>query len=146
MRNLDEGAFKGEDNMADNSLQVQEKKEVERSGEHTRNKPVFVPAVDIFETESSLTLVADMPGVGLENVTIDLDKDLLTIRGTVPNHANGRTQLWSEYAVGDYYRQFNLSSAIDRAKIEATMKDGVLKVTLPKVEPAKPRRVEIKAS
>ncbi len=132
--------------MADNSLQVQEKKEVERSGEHTRNKPVFAPAVDIYEAEASLTLVADMPGVGLDDVTIDLDKDLLTIRGTVPNHATDRTSIWSEYAVGDYYRQFNLSSAIDRAKIEATMKDGVLTVTLPKVEAVKPRRIEIKAS
>ncbi|MHC1743570.1 MAG: Hsp20/alpha crystallin family protein [Syntrophobacteraceae bacterium] len=132
--------------MADNSLQVQEKKEVQSSGEPTRNKPVFVPAVDIFETEGSLTLVADMPGVALESVSIDLDKDQLTIRGTVDSYTNEHTPLLSEYAVGDYYRQFNVSNAIDRAKIEATMKDGVLKVTLPKAEAAKPRKIEIKAA
>lgn len=132
--------------MADNSLQVQEKKEVETTGEHTRNKPVFVPAVDIYETEADLTLVADMPGVGIDDVSIDLEKDQLTIRGTVAENATDRAMLLREYGVGDYYRQFNLSSAIDRAKIEATMKDGVLKVVLPKVEAVKPRKIEIKAA
>lgn len=132
--------------MSDNSLQVQEKREVENRGEHTRNKPVFVPAVDIYESEASLTLVADMPGVGLDDVSIDIDKDQLTIRGTVPNGAMDRSVLLREYSTGDYYRQFSLSSAIDRAKIEATMKDGVLKVVLPKVEAVKPRRIDIKAA
>lgn len=132
--------------MNDDSLQVQEKREVETRGEHTRNKPVFVPSVDIYESEASLTLVADMPGVGLDGVSIDIDKDQLTIRGTVPNGASDHPTLMREYSVGDYYRQFSLSSAIDRAKIEATMKDGVLRVELPKVEAVKPRKVEIKAA
>jgi HSP20 family protein len=132
--------------MADNSLQVQEKKEVETSGEHTRNKPVFVPAVDIYETPESLTLVADMPGVGGGDLSVDLDKDQLTIRGTVSENASERIVILREYAVGDYYRQFNLSSAIDRTRIEATIKDGVLKVVLPKAEAAKPRKIEIKAA
>jgi HSP20 family protein len=132
--------------MSDNGLQVQEKREVENRGEHTRNKPVFLPSVDIYESEASLTLVADMPGVGLDGVTLDIDKDQLTIRGTVPNGSTDHPALLREYSVGDYYRQFTLSSAIDRAKIEATMKDGVLKVVLPKVEAVKPRSIEIRAA
>lgn len=132
--------------MSDNSLQVQEKREVENRGEHTRNKPVFVPAVDIYESEAGLTLVADMPGVGIDGVSIDLDKDQLTIRGTVPNGVQGQPVLLREYSVGDYYRQFNLSNAIDRNRIEASMKDGVLTVVLPKVDAVKPRRIEIKAA
>jgi len=124
--------------MSDNSLQVQEKREVENRGEHTRNKPVFVPAVDIYESVDKLTLVADMPGVGPEGVSIDIEKDQLTLRGSVPNGSTDQHVILREYSVGDYYRQFSLSSAIDRSKIEATMKDGVLTVVLPKVEAVKP--------
>lgn len=131
--------------MSENSLQVQEKREVENRGEHTRNKPVFVPAVDIYESEASLTLVLDMPGVGIEGVSIDIENDQLSIRGTVPNGTSDGSMVLHEYSVGDYYRQFSLSNAIDRSKIEATMKDGVLRMVLPKADAVKPRKIEIKA-
>lgn len=132
--------------MADKDLQVQEKQEVQATAESTRNVPVYVPPVDIYESETELTLLADMPGVPLQNVDIDLNNDQLTIRGTTDMNEDGGRVLLREYAVGDYYRQFRLSNAIDREKIEASMKDGILKVVLHKAEAAKPRKIEVKAS
>jgi len=90
--------------------------------------------------------MADMPGVAFDNVDIDLDNDQLTIRGSVRVEDEKGTVLLKEYSVGDYYRQFTLSNVIDRNKIEASMKDGVLKVVLPKAEAAKPRKITVKST
>ncbi len=132
--------------MTDRDLQVEEKKEAQSTGESTRNVPIFIPAVDIYESESALTLVADMPGVPLDGIDIDLDSDQLTIRGTVPEEKEKGKLLFREYTTGDYHRQFTLSSDIDREKIQASMKDGVLKLVLPKAEAAKPRKITVKSS
>ncbi|MGA7875582.1 MAG: Hsp20/alpha crystallin family protein [Desulfoferrobacter sp.] len=132
--------------MADKDLQVQEKQELQTKSESTRNVPIFIPAVDIYESENELTLLADMPGVPIDNVDIDLNDDQLTIKGTAAAEEQGGTALLREYSVGDYYRQFTVSSAIDREKIKASMKDGVLKLVLPKAEAAKPRKIEVKTS
>jgi HSP20 family protein len=132
--------------MAEKDIQVREKKEVQTQAETTRNIPVYIPAVDIYETEEALTLVADMPGVSPDNVDIDIRDDQLTIRGTVSLEGEGETALLREYGVGDYYRQFTLGRIIDQSKIEAAMKDGVLTLTLPKVDKAKPRKVVVKTS
>ncbi|MEJ5366000.1 MAG: Hsp20/alpha crystallin family protein [Desulfosoma sp.] len=132
--------------MAEKDIQVREKKEVQTQSETTRNIPVYIPAVDIYETEEALTLVADMPGVSPDNVDIDIRDDQLTIRGTVTLEGEGETVLLREYGVGDYYRQFTLGRIIDQSKIEAAMKDGVLTLTLPKVDKAKPRKVVVKTS
>lgn len=132
--------------MNEKDLQVQEKQELQTKSESTRNVPIFVPAVDIFESANELTLLADMPGVPIENVDIDLDNDQLTIRGIADAVQEEGTVLLREYSVGDYYRQFTLSNVIDRERIQASMKDGVLKVVLPKAEAAKPRKIEVKLS
>jgi len=132
--------------MADKDLQVQEKQELQTKSESTRNVPIFVPAVDIYESQNELTLLADMPGVPIESVDIDLKDDQLTVRGQGATEEQGGTVLLREYAVGDYYRQFTLSNAIDREKIVASMKDGVLKLVLPKAEAAKPRKIAVKTS
>ena len=132
--------------MTEKDLQIPEKKEVQTTAESTRNVPVFIPAVDIFETEHELTLVADMPGVPIENIDIDLEGEQLTIKGNVEQTNGDGRVLFREYAVGDYYRQFSLSNDIDRAKIQASMKDGVLKLVFPKAEAAKPRKIEVKSS
>ena len=132
--------------MADKDLQIQEKQELQTGSESTRNVPIFVPPVDIYENENELTLLADMPGVPIENVSIDLNDDQLTLRGAVALDNGHGTALLREYAYGDYYRQFTLSNKIDRGKIEASMKDGVLKVVLPKSEVAKPRKISVKTS
>ncbi len=132
--------------MTGKDIEVREKQEVQTQAESTRNIPVFVPAVDIYESEEALTLVADMPGVAPENVDIDLRDDQLTIRGTVTLEGEGETVLLREYGVGDYYRQFTLGRIIDQSKIEAAMKDGVLTLTLPKVDKAKPRKITVKTA
>lgn len=132
--------------MADKDLQFPEKKEMQTTAESTRNVPIFIPAVDIYESEQALTLVADMPGVPIENVDIDLDGEQLTIRGGVLKPDETGRVLFREYTAGDYYRQFTLSNDIDREKIQASMKDGVLKLVLPKAEAAKPRKIAVKSS
>lgn len=132
--------------MADKDLQLQEKQELQSGAENTRNVPVFVPPVDILESQEGLILLADMPGVPMDRVEIDMNDDRLTIKGSVNIEDGKGSMLLREYAVGDYYRQFTLSNAIDRSRIEATMKDGVLKVILPKAEAAKPRKIAVAAS
>jgi len=133
--------------MDEKQLQVQEKQELQTKSESTRNVAYSTSRpVDIFESATELVLLADMPGVAIENVDIDLDNDQLTIRGSVPVEDDKGTVLLREYSVGDYYRQFTLSNIIDRNKIEASMKDGVLKVVLPKAEAAKPRKITVRAT
>jgi HSP20 family protein len=101
--------------------------------------------VDIFETPQTLMLVADMPGVAGDRVTIDLKENLLTIIGQVSPPPEQQILLAQEYAVGDYYREFQVGELIDQDKIEASVKNGVLTLTLPKAEKAKPRRIEVKS-
>jgi HSP20 family molecular chaperone IbpA len=130
-------------------IQVQEaeKQEVEQSGvERTRSRKAFVPRVDIYETSEAIVLVADMPGVDENSIDITLDKDVLTVNGYVePWQPEGYDLAYGEYNVGDYQRAFTLSDQIDRAGIEATVKDGVLYLHLPKAEPAKARKITVKA-
>jgi HSP20 family protein len=129
------------------ALQAKEKSEVSTVTEQTTPGLVFTPDVDIFETEKGLTLLADMPGVKAEDLNIDLKENILTLHGDVKKpEGQNEVELFTEYRTGKYYRQFNLSEIIDQSKIEATMTDGVLRLTLPKVEAAKPRKIAIKTS
>ena len=129
------------------ALQAKEKSEVSSMTEQTKPGLVFTPDVDIFETEKELTLLADMPGVKAGDLNIDLKENVLTLNGDVKKPEGGNeVELLREYGTGTYYRQFNLSEMIDQSKIEATMTEGVLRLTLPKVEAAKPRKIKIKAS
>lgn len=129
--------------MADKELQVQDKKEVEAKGELTSDAPVFTPAVDIFENHDSLVMIADMPGVDKDGVELHLEENLLTIRGQITKEELG-SPLIAEYPAGDFMRSFTLSDIIDQSKIEASMKDGVLRVVLPKAEASKPRKIAVK--
>lgn len=128
----------------DKGLQIKDKKEVDIKGELTRSGPVFVPPVDILETKDALILIADMPGVNNEGVDIDLKDNGLTIRGRIEETQNQFSPAYSESEEGDYLRSFTLSNVIDQSKIEATMKDGVLRVLLPKAKVAKPRQITVK--
>ena len=103
------------------------------------------PAVDIFETEEGLTLVADLPGVDKEELKIDLDQGLLTLQANGKSHMNGDS-IRREFLHGSFYRQFRLSDAIDSENIAAEMKNGVLTLLLPKSEAARPRRIEIRTT
>lgn len=110
-------------------------------------RPVFLPPADIYETNDAIVVMAEMPGVGSDGVDITLERRVLTIRGrSGANGHSGYQRVYNEYADGDYERVFTLSEAIDREKIEATLRDGVLHLVLPKAEPARARKIELKTS
>lgn len=125
-------------------IQAREKREAQTTSEQTTPGRVFIPNVDIFEDDHALTIVADMPGVQSDNVTVDLRDDVLTFTG-VPTVSipQGEEILLQEYETGKFFRQFTLSEAIDQANIQAQLHNGVLRITLPKVGPAKPRKIPI---
>ena len=129
------------------ALQAKEKTEIVSSAEATKPGPVFTPAVDIFETDNALILLADLPGVKAKDLTIDLKEGVLALstQMEVPETAD-EVFILREYQTGNYYRKFNLSDVIDQSRIEAKLKDGVLRLTLPKVEAAAPRKIEVKAA
>jgi len=132
--------------MTDKDLQAREKVEHQLQSEGTRNVPLYIPDVDIYESEEALTVVADLPGVGTEGVTIDVKDNQLTIRGSIsPDVSDSERLLFQEYGTGDYFRQFTLGRSIDQSRIEAGMKDGVLTLTLPKADAIKPRKINVKA-
>lgn len=135
--------------MADEKeLQIQEaeKQEIAESGaERTRERLAFVPRADIYETNDAIIVVTDMPGVDENAINIALENDVLTINGYVePEYPEGYSLAYAEYRVGDYQRSFTVSSKIDQSKIEATLKDGVLRLRLPKAEPTS-RKITVKA-
>ncbi len=129
------------------SLQMQEaeKREIEETGvERTRECPCFVPRADVYETGDAIFVVADMPGVDESSLDITLEDNVLTINGYVdPEPPEGYGLAYAEYRVGDYMRAFTLSDQIERDGIEATVKDGVLRLVLPKVEEVKKRKIAI---
>ena len=117
------------------------------AAERIRNVKTFVPRVDIYENKDSLFLLADMPGVDEKTVDIELEKNVLTITGRVENgQVKDAAMIYSEYEIGDYERVFTLSDQIDRDKIVATVKNGVLRLELPKAEEVKPKKIAIKAA
>jgi len=131
--------------MAEKEMQPKAKEEAPAKAERVRPGRVFLPAVDIFETPEALVLVADMPGVPKDHVTIDLRDNNLTITGEIsPPMGEKETMLVQEFYTGDYQREFQLGALIDQNRIEAAMKDGVLRLTLPKSAQAKPRKIEVK--
>jgi HSP20 family molecular chaperone IbpA len=126
------------------SLQVKEKQEVASPAEQIRPGLVFTPDVDIFETDREISLVADMPGVDADSVTVDLREGVLTLTGDVkPWEGSDETDVLVEFEIGKYYRRFVLSDTIDQEKIAAKLENGVLRLTLPKAEKALPRRIEV---
>jgi HSP20 family molecular chaperone IbpA len=134
--------------MADSKdIKVREKQELTTPAEQTTPGMVFTPQVDIFETEKEITLLADIPGVKSEKLSIDLRDSVLTIAGDIqPMEGSGEEDLLIEYETGRFYRQFTLSEVIDQNRIDAKLGDGVLRLTLPKVEKATPRKIAVKAS
>jgi HSP20 family molecular chaperone IbpA len=125
-------------------IQVKDKQEVSSPAEQTRPGLVFAPDVDIFETEMMITLLADLPGVRPEDLVIDLRDNTLTISGEIfPVEGGDEEDILIEYETGKYYRQFTLSEVIAQEKIDAKLTDGVLRLTLPKVEKAVPRKITV---
>jgi HSP20 family molecular chaperone IbpA len=126
-------------------LKVREKQEVTSPAEQTTPGLVFTPAVDIFETEKEITLLADMPGVMADDLTIDLRDNTLTLSADIaPVDTSEEQDILVEYESGRYYRQFTLGELINQENIDAKLNDGVLRLSLPKVEKATPKKITVK--
>ncbi len=133
--------------MTTQELTPKEKQELQEK-EQTRPGRTFVPDVDIREDEQALWLWADMPGVNPDQVEVELHDNVLRIEGRVSlGDYEGLTPAYTEYNVGNYLRRFTLANAqhFDSEQISARLVNGVLEVTLPKVEKAKPRRIPVSA-
>lgn len=133
--------------MANNIKEVQKKEaELQTGVERTRATRVYTPYVDILERKDDIVVMADMPGVDEESVDITLEKNVLTIYGKVePSIPANYRLVTAEYNVGDYQRVFTLSDEIDREGIQASVKNGELRLVLPKSEKMKTRKIEVKA-
>jgi len=128
-------------------LQVREKQEVKPTAEPTKPGLMFTPAVDIFETDREITLLADIPGVKVNDLNIDLKESILTLSGDVaPFEGADEQDILVEYEIGRYFRQFTIPEVIDQSKIDANLRDGVLRLTLPKLEKAAPRKIAVKTA
>ncbi len=125
-----------------NMVKSQDSSLAHREETRTSGRVLF-PAVDIFESEDHLTLIADMPGVDKKGLDINLEKGVLTINGEVHIENRGK-QILQEFSPANYYRQFKLTEHIDADKSQAELKNGVLTLTIPKAESAKPRKIEIR--
>ena len=133
--------------MAQEARTVEQQTPSTESAQRRPPRPVFMPAADIYETKDSIVVLTEMPGVSSEGVDISLERRVLTIRGrSAGNEHTGYQRVYNEYSDGDYERVFTLSENIDRDRIEATLKDGVLQLVLPKAEAAKARKIELKSS
>jgi HSP20 family protein len=130
--------------MSENELKIQEKKSASAKDETTKTETYFAPHVDIYETEKEVIVVADMPGVQPTGIDLSLDENILTIQGQrMPEKQTGRLLL-EEYEPGHYLRRFTVAETIDQEKIEASLVDGVLRVILPKLAPAQPKKITVK--
>jgi HSP20 family protein len=126
-------------------LQVQKKRELDEKEETTIAARVFLPNADIYETQDALTVILEMPGVEKDNVEVHVEEGVLNVAGRLDlSKYKGLQPLYTEYNIGHYSRSFRLSSKIDQSKIGAEMNDGVLSLTLPKVEEAKPQTIKVK--
>jgi len=126
-------------------IATKEKQELARPQERTRPGRYYVPDVNIYEFDEALKLWADMPGVKEKDVEVLLKDGVLRITGKVATDMYvGLRPIYTEYNVGNYYREFFLNEDIDESTIKATMRNGVLEPELPKKEQAKPRRIEVR--
>src|SRR5580658_9691882 len=115
-------------------------------GNGAEQRPVYRPSVDILNSPSEVLLVADVPGVDESHLDVTLDKNLLTIRGRVQAPSlEGYRRVRGEYGLGDFERVFTVSEDVDREAIEATVKDGVLQLKLPKTAQSARRKINVVA-
>ena len=110
-----------------------------------RPAPALLPPVDIVEDGGGITLIADLPGVSREELSIGVDGRNLTIEAPLRlGEANSLVSVYAEVRANQFRRSFELSSDLDTARIDAGLRDGVLTLRIPKLEQAKPRRVEVR--
>ena len=135
---------KGTDMVNKQEMTIREKKEMVAKEEKTVPGRYFVPAADIYETEDTLAVVLEMPGVEKKDLDVALETDVLKVDGRIDySKYKDMEPLYTEYNVGHYARSFALSNHFDRDKISANLEDGVLTLTLPKAKHAQPRKIAI---
>lgn len=131
---------------------IAEMQKVESNGqttemaENTRSGRVVIPKADIFERKNDIVVMADMPGVDEHSIDITVEKNVLSIHGSVRHEQPANHSLtYCEYVVADYQRRFVLPNEVDREGISANLKNGVLKLTLPKTASAKAKKITVKS-
>lgn len=132
--------------MTDKSITNSGEQRTPATREETRSMERYLrPAVDIVETQEGLTIITDLPGVDRENLEVGIDKGILTIQGQVKPVAKGN-DVYREFDLMNYYRQFQLPEVIDQEKTRAEFANGVLTLRLFKAEAAKPKRIEVQVA
>ena len=134
--------------MAENTHTPEENAVVARESapvpaETRESERYLVPAVDIYEEEEALTLIADVPGVGQDGLDIRVEEGILTIKAST-DYELREGAYYSEFGLMNYWRQFRLSDEVDAEKISAALSNGVLTLRMPKAEKAKPKKIEVK--
>jgi HSP20 family molecular chaperone IbpA len=125
---------------------MSDNKQVTRAATEQDTQRAVLPAVDVFEDASGITLLADMPGVPKEQLELKVEGEALLIEGGVQSRTpDGLEAVYAEVRVPRYRRSFMLSRELDTTRIEAKLKDGVLRLTIPKQAHAQPRRIAVTA-
>ena len=117
----------------------------EKNIEKTRELRSAIPAVDIYENDNEIMLHADMPGVVKDDVSVTIDNGTLSLSGLRKLKSKGVSS-WAEFGDVEYVRTFSVPQTIDVEKVKAELKDGVLRLHLPKSEAARPKQIEINAA
>lgn len=112
--------------------------------EHVKQRPALIPSVDVYENAAEILLLVDLPGVKRDDLKIDLDKDQITIEAHRKPVREARPYA-AEFGSSDFRRTFAMPPAIDRDKVDAEFKAGVLRLRLPKSESARPRQIPVRS-
>jgi len=131
------------------AMQTQNAQDVQNAaptqGANARTAPALLPPVDIFEDPSGITLFADLPGVSQQDLSIGVEGRQLTIEAPLKlGEANALVSVYAEVRANHFRRSFELSSDLDTTRIQAGLRDGVLTLHIPKLEQAKPRRIDVR--
>jgi HSP20 family protein len=128
-------------------MEVQEQELLQEETERTRECRCFVPRADIYEVNDEIVVAMDMPGINENAIEITLEKNILNVKGFAQvDDPRDHSLATAEYEVGDYERSFRISDTVAKDKIGAVYQDGVLRLTLPKAEQAKARKIAVKVS
>jgi HSP20 family protein len=125
---------------------VMMKKPDDTSVELAQDQPVFVPATDIYEKKDEVLVVCDLPGVSPGRVNIEMERNVLTVTAQQDDQApEGVDLVYRDYRTGIFRRSFTVTTQVDAGKIRASLKQGVLHLSLPKAEGVLPRKITVEA-